>query len=94
MKDKNAWTTYEETQLSELEQLCSDYREFLDKGKTERECTTLIVQVAKKAGYVDLATKTRPLKPGDKVYAVGIEKTGAMFKWAEDCKKSMRYRLT
>lgn len=84
MKDKNAWTTYEQTQLSELEQLCSDYREFLDKGKTERECTTLIVQVAKKAGYVDLATKTRPLKPGDKVYAVGMEKTVAMFNIGTD----------
>ena len=43
MKEKNAWTTYTAKQLKELEALCSDYRAFLDEGKTERECIKKIV---------------------------------------------------
>ena len=31
-----------------------DYRKFLDKGKTERECVKEIIKMAEKAGYKDL----------------------------------------
>lgn len=36
MERKNAWTTFTEKQLEELEKLSKSYRSFLDEGKTER----------------------------------------------------------
>ena len=38
MKRENAWKKYGREELKELDSLCEDYREFLNKGKTEREC--------------------------------------------------------
>ena len=44
----NAWTLYDEKEISKLEKLSKDYMDFLDNGKTERECTKLLVEMAKK----------------------------------------------
>lgn len=82
MDRKNAWTTYNKKQLNELDKICKEYLDFLDKGKTERECVKVIVDLAKKNGYMDLAEviKTKKkLKAGDKVYNVCMDKTIAMF---------------
>ena len=82
MKRKNAWTTYDEKQLTKLEKLCKNYIKFLDQGKTERECVKQIVKLAQEHGYVDLTEVTKsgkPLKAGDKVYSVCMDKTVAMF---------------
>lgn len=82
MERKNVWTTYSETELAELEQLNKDYKEFLDKGKTERECVAVTVEMAKAAGYKDLSDiikKDKKLKAGDKVYAACMDKTIALF---------------
>ena len=82
MKRKNAWTTYDEKQLTKLEKLCKNYIKFLDQGKTERECVKQIVKLAQEHGYVDLTEVTKSgksLKAGDKVYSVCMDKTVAMF---------------
>lgn len=82
MDRKNAWTTYNKKQLNELDKICKEYLDFLDKGKTERECVKVIVDLAKKNGYMDLAEviKTKKkLKAGDKIYNVCMDKTIAMF---------------
>ena len=82
MKRKNAWTTYDEKQLTKLEKLCKNYIKFLDQGKTERECVKQIVKLAQEHGYVELTEITKsgkPLKSGDKVYSVCMDKTVAMF---------------
>ena len=47
MERKNVWTTYSEKELEELEQLNSQYKEFLDRGKTERECAAVTIEMAK-----------------------------------------------
>ena len=60
----NAWTLYDEKELSKLEKLSKDYMDFLDKGKTERECTKLLVEMAKENGYRDLEDV---IKSGDKL---------------------------
>ena len=76
MERKNAWTGYNETQLAELEALAKDYRKYLDHGKTERECVTESVALAKKAGYRDLEeviAAGESLKAGDKVYAINMK---------------------
>ena len=65
-----------------MEKLAKAYREFLDKGKTERECVAEIVKEAEAAGYESLESKLEKgekIKAGDKVYAVGMKKIVALF---------------
>ncbi len=82
MEKVNAWNDYNEKQLAELEALCGEYRDFLSRGKTERECAALTVQMAKAAGNRDLETIIEvgeTLKAGDKVYAVNMDKAVILF---------------
>ncbi len=82
MENKNTWELYDEKQLEELEVLSKEYRDFLDSGKTERECVDTIVNMIEKEGYKELETllkEGKKLKKGDKVYAVCMNKTVAMF---------------
>ncbi len=82
MERKNAWETYNKEELKELEVLNQEYREFLDTGKTERECVQSIIKMAAEAGYEDLAKvieEKRTLSAGDKVYAVCMGKSIALF---------------
>ncbi len=82
MERPNAWKSYTKKQLKELEKLNKDYRAFLDAGKTERECIAEIVKQAEVAGYVNLEEilgKKQSVKAGDKVYAVCMKKTIALF---------------
>lgn len=82
MERPNAWKSYTKKQLKELEKLNKDYRAFLDAGKTERECIAEIVKQAEAAGYVNLDKilgKKQSVKAGDKVYAVCMKKTIALF---------------
>ena len=82
MERKNAWNEYSAKDLRALEDLCEEYKGFLSKGKTERLCTELAVEMAKKAGYHDLKEiigNGKKLKAGDKVYAVNMNKMIALF---------------
>lgn len=78
MKKENLWLAYEAEQLEELEKICIDYREFLDAGKTERECVSEIIRQAEGKGYRDLSAVEK-LVPGDKVYVSWMEKSIALF---------------
>ena len=93
MKRENAWKKYGREELKELDSLCEDYREFLNKGKTERECVKEIVKAVKKAGYVDIndiIDEKKKLKPGSQVYAVWMNKTVALFNiGTKDIEKGM-----
>ena len=60
------------------ESLISDYKSFLDGGKTERECAAQIIALAEKAGFRDVY-KTESLKAGDKVYVQKMHKAVALF---------------
>lgn len=82
MERRNAWLSYKEAEETEMENLAKAYREFLDKGKTERECVAEIVKEAEAAGYESLESKLEKgekIKAGDKVYAVGMKKIVALF---------------
>ncbi len=82
MKTENVWEKYSDAQLEELEELSASYRAFLDCGKTERECVSEIVNRIEEEGYVELARirkEGKGLKPGDKVYAVNMEKSVVMY---------------
>ncbi|WP_167955913.1 aminopeptidase [Anaerosporobacter faecicola] len=76
------WTKYTESDLQDLEKLNKGYREFLDEGKTERECVEKTIALAKEHGYVDLQeviASNKTLKKGDKVYATCMKKAIALF---------------
>lgn len=82
MERKNAWKTYSASEVEHLEQTAKAYRDFLDKGKTERECVSYCVEEAEKAGYRSLESyieSGEPIKEGDKVYTVMMKKAMAMF---------------
>ena len=83
MLKKCAWEKYDEKQLKKLEKLSQEYREFLDQGKTERECIDTIVNMIEKEGYRELEALIKAgetLKKGDKVYSVWMNKSIAMFR--------------
>lgn len=82
MERKNAWKDYSEKDLKDLENLCKGYREFLSECKTERECVKEIVRLAKEKGYISLEgvlAAGKSLKEGDKIYAVCMNKSVALF---------------
>ena len=88
MERRNAWKTYTTTELEQLEQLASDYKIFLDGGKTERECVTYFVNAAEKAVYRSLESymeSGEQVKAGDKIYAVNMKKTMVMFQIGTEC---------
>ena len=87
MERRNAWLSYTEAEEKELEQVAKAYRNFLNVGKTERECVTQIIREAQAAGYESLEEKTakgEKLKAGDKVYTVGMKKIIALFHIGQD----------
>ena len=53
---------------------CEDYKAFLDRSKTERECVVSAVELAEKAGFRELKAGMT-LKAGDKVYSVNRGKS-------------------
>ncbi|MDO5538933.1 MAG: aminopeptidase [Eubacteriales bacterium] len=93
MERTNSWGNYGKKQLTELEKLCKNYRHFLDRGKTERECVKEAVHLAQDAGFRSLdevIKKKETLKAGDKVYAVCMGKTIALFHiGSKDIEKGM-----
>ena len=79
MERKNAWKGAD---LDALETFAAQYREFLNQGKTERECVELCVRAAGLAGFMNLSACTaenRRLQPGDRVYANWMGKAFLMF---------------
>ena len=87
MERVNRWKTYTNEQLEEVEKISSRYKRCLDAGKTERESVSLAVDMAKEAGYRDLAECVKQnveLKCGDKVYVNQMGKALALFQIGEE----------
>lgn len=87
MERKYAWHEYTEADTQAMEALCKDYRDFLDNGKTERECIEQTIAKAEAVGYKnlkDLQNAGQPIKAGDKVYAVHMNKIIALFNIGTD----------
>ena len=82
MERKNAWLSYDAAQKAKLTELCERYKEFITRGKTERECVDQAVEAAEKAGFISLEKarkKGRKLKAGDKVYDTIMGKSMILF---------------
>ena len=87
MYRKCAWESYSNKQLKELDALCDDYRDFLDHGKTERECVDTMVNTVENYGYrnlEDLKKSGAAVKAGDRIYSVWMNKAVIMFQIGEE----------
>ena len=79
---KNVWTDAKQKKVKAIDTFAKEYCDFLNNGKTERECTDYIVNAIEKEGYVELEKLIKAgksLKAGDKVYAVNMNKSVIMF---------------
>ena len=86
-KVKNAWLKYDEKDLKEVNEFSKRYKDFITNCKTERECTTSIISVAEKNGYVDLnetLKENKRIKSGDKLYINNMGKAVALFVIGEE----------
>lgn len=77
-KMNNAWLKYDADTMRKVMEFAEEYRCFLSKNKTERECTDSITEKAKKLGFKDLMS-VKKAKPGDRLYASLMGKTIALF---------------
>ena len=69
IKLKNCWEEIDEKTEKEVEEFASLYKQFLDKGKTERECAAEICTFLDKNGFINIDTlKSGALKTGMKIY--------------------------
>ena len=87
MERKYAWHEYTEADTQAMEALCKEYRDFLDNGKTERECIEQTIAKAEAVGYKnlkDFQNDGQPIKAGDKVSAVHMNKIIALFNIGTD----------
>ena len=79
---KNVWMDAKQKKVKAIDTFAKEYCDFLNNGKTERECTDYIVNAIEKEGYVELEKLIKAgksLKAGDKVYAVNMNKSVIMF---------------
>ncbi len=76
MYNKNAWNKYDSK--DEIFAFAEGYKDFISKGKTEREVVKLGVALAEEKGFRPLDS-FKSLKEGDKVYAVNKNKNLAAF---------------
>lgn len=68
---KNCWDAASEEELEEVESFAKEYKQFLDRGKTERELVKAAMELLRGAGFQDLDVlmgEPGRLKPGAKVY--------------------------
>ena len=87
MERKIAWETYDKKEMKKLEALCDGYKDYLFKGKTEREGVRYCIEQARKAGYISLEEvleKKLKVKKGDKIYANNMGKSLALFHIGEE----------
>ncbi len=82
MYRKNAWEYLAEGERDQVMAFAEKYKAYLDAGKTERECVTEAVRLAKAAGFTDLNAllkEGRALKAGDRVYQAWMGKCIMLF---------------
>ena len=69
MERKNVWTLYDLELQKACNDFCESYKDFLNRCKTERECTDFFVNKAEDAGFRELSgliAEGKKLQAGDK----------------------------
>ncbi|MBB6215639.1 aspartyl aminopeptidase [Anaerosolibacter carboniphilus] len=90
---KNAWDNLSVEDRTRVYQLCDQYKNFLDRGKTERECIDEIIRMAEQQGFInieDIILGKAEASPGTKIYVNNKGKSAALFVLGkEDLEKGM-----
>ena len=79
-------TIWEKSDTNLLESFCADYRSFISRNKTERECVADMTAVLKEQGaksLADLIESGETLQRGDLVYADMMKKALLIFRIGE-----------
>ncbi len=71
---KNAGELMSDEEIAAADSFCEGYKQFLNKGKTEREACTEAVRLAEEAGFVPYDPQ-REYSAGDKLYKVNRDKS-------------------
>ncbi|SKC64073.1 aminopeptidase [Maledivibacter halophilus] len=69
---KSAWEEINEEEKKHVFELSDEYKNFLDNGKTERECVEQIIKAVELKGFKNLQEiikNSEEIKPGMKIYA-------------------------
>ena len=77
-KKASVWSSYAYEDKIKLEELAEGYIDFISRCKTERESVNETIRLAEASGYKRFEIGST-LKPGDKVYAVCMKKSIALF---------------
>ena len=90
-KPKSAWEGLNDSQMQELSDLSNDYLNFLNHGKTERECAKQIIAAAEAHGFKELdeVLEKGRVVPGTKVYLNNKGKSVVMMVIGKDMTMGM-----
>ena len=90
-KAETAWENLNDNELAEMETLSQSYIDFLNNGKTERECTSQIIRQAKDAGLkpLDEVIKRGTAPKGTKVYLNNKDKSVVLMVLGNDITEGM-----
>lgn len=86
-KSSLAWDKYDDEDLKKLFCFAEEYREFMSKAKTERECAVEIIRLAELSGFRnldDIIKSNAKLKAGDKVYSNNRDKAILLYAIGEE----------
>jgi aspartyl aminopeptidase len=82
---KNSWDNFSDDDVTAIHLFAEEYKRFLDRGKTERECVTVVQEALDRAGFKNLEAgfensqgglkNSSALSPGAKVYQVNRGKS-------------------
>lgn len=90
---KSAWNALKDGEIDSVMSYSKEYMNFLDVGKTERECADEIVNKAKENGFVSIEEiiKSGKIEKGSKIYAQNKGKGVALFIMGnEELEKGMK----
>lgn len=72
-ENKSCWEKWDSKQVEQAFSFADDYKKFLNKSKTEKECVISGLEFLKLFGYKNIF-ETKSIKSGDKVYAINRDK--------------------
>jgi len=79
----NSWELIPKSDAKFVEELSTEYKAFLDSGKTEREAVEIIITLAKAKGFIDIEG-IKAAKKGDKLFMIYRKKVVALIVLGSD----------
>ncbi|MFZ5649743.1 MAG: aminopeptidase [Bacillota bacterium] len=76
-KNLTVWDRLTDRERGDVFEFCEEYKDFLNRGKTEREVVELAVDIAVKAGFTEFKNRGS-LNPGDRVFMINRHKEIAL----------------